>query len=155
MNSKRIKKLINEVSLLTGYPYKEVKAMWDSQWSVISKTISQANKYECKFDSVHVIGLGDFFPQQRKLKFFRTMKLRRLEATLPNVYVGQRFDFFHVYNWEWIDEGFVRDAAPLMIGGELMKERYPRLVELSCGISVTGIKVARIPINKNERNGYI
>lgn len=156
MNSKRVDKLINEVSLLTGYPKKEVKEMWMSQWALLSKTISEANTYDVEFDNIHIVGLAKFYATRKKKRYFETMKQRRNEAKLPNVYPGQRFNLFTYTDWRWLGEAFVRDAAPLYIGNHLMKEYFPRTIEIiDSGENVSGLKYNRIPVKQSERYGYI
>lgn len=156
MNSKRIDRLINEVSLLTGYTKKEVREMWMSQWAFLSTVVSGANTHDVEFDNVHIVGLAKFYATRRKKRYFETMKKRREEALLPNVYAGQMFDMFTYRSWKYIGEAYVRDAAPLYMGKHVVKERYPRVMEfLNTGKTQSGIHFHRLPINKEERNGYI
>lgn len=154
MKSKRVDIFLNDVSLKTGYSKKDVKEVFLSQWEFVKDVLEDSVPSQLEFDVIRIPGLGRFLPNKRKYKYYRAIKQRKYEATLPNVYVGQGFDFFSSNNWMWMGKGFVVDAAPMYIGNSVFKEKYPKVIEMN-GERKAGIWYYRIPLKKEERNGYI
>lgn len=77
MKSGRIERLINEVSLETGYSKASVREMWMAQWGYLRHIISNGDTHNVEFDHLFITGFGRFYVPGRKKKYLKTMKSRR------------------------------------------------------------------------------